>query len=132
MIAKATGQPADTFKRSQIVNIWRPLTGPITNAPLAMLDFRSLQPADLARHGHMFGSGFDIHHSASQSWSYIRHQQPDEIIFLRCYDSFQGEDGSAGYGGHVAVQVDHDEEGIEPELIRPRESIEVRLVALWE
>ena len=97
-----------------------------------MLDFRTVNREDLAKHGHMFGVGFDIHHSAAQSWSYIRHQMPDEIIFLRCYDSLQGSDGGAAYAGHVAVKVDGDEEGIAPDLIRPRESIEVRLVALWE
>lgn len=132
LISKAAGRPADTFKRSSIINIWRPLTGPVTNAPLAMLDYRSLSQDDMAKHGHMFGVGFDIHHSAGQSWSYIRHQQSDEIIFLKCYDSLQGADRSALYAGHVAVKVDGDEEGIAPELIRPRESIEVRLVALWE
>jgi len=104
----------------------------VTNAPLAMCDFRSLGSGDMAKHGHMFGVGYDIHHSTTQSWSYIRHQQPDEIIFLKCYDSYQGSDGSAAYGGHTAVKVDSDEEGIAPELIKPRESIEVRLVALWE
>ncbi len=132
LIGKAAGESADRFKRSQIVNIWRPLAGPVTNAPLAMCDFRSLGSGDMAKHGHMFGVGYDIHHSTTQSWSYIRHQQPDEIIFLKCYDSYQGSDGSAAYGGHTAVKVDSDEEGIAPELIKPRESIEVRLVALWE
>ncbi|CAD6580511.1 MAG: hypothetical protein TREMPRED_002763, partial [Tremellales sp. Tagirdzhanova-0007] len=132
LVSMAAGRPADTFKRSQIINMWRPLNGPVTNAPLAMLDYRSLSPGDLAKHGHMFGVGFDIHHSAAQSWSYIRHQQSDEIIYLKCFDSMQGADGSALYVGHVAVKVDGDEDEIAPELIRPRESIEVRLVALWE
>ncbi|CAD6575443.1 MAG: hypothetical protein TREMPRED_001422 [Tremellales sp. Tagirdzhanova-0007] len=132
LVTMAAGRSADTFKRSQIINVWRPLNGPVTNAPLAMLDYRSLGPGDMAKHGHMFGVGFDIHHSAGQSWSYIRHQQSDEIIFLKCFDSMQGADGSALYAGHVAVKVDGEEEGIASELIRPRESIEVRLVAVWE
>jgi predicted N-acetyltransferase YhbS len=55
---------------------------------------------------------------------------PDEVILLKCYDSLQGKDGSALYCGHVAVQVDGDDEGIAQELVKPRESIEVRLV-VW-
>lgn len=54
------------------------------------------------------------------------------MILLKCYDSAQGEDGSALYCAHVAVQVDDDAEGIDPALVKPRESIEVRLVAVWE
>ncbi|RSH95481.1 hypothetical protein EHS25_000573 [Saitozyma podzolica] len=132
LCGKAAGKSAGSFKRVQIVNIWRPLQGPVTNAPLAMADYRHLPPSSLAKHGHLFGVGFDIHHDASQHWAYIRHQMPDEIIFLRCYDSDQGKHGEALYCGHVAVQVDGDAEGIDPGLIRPRESIEVRLVAIWE
>jgi hypothetical protein len=98
--------------------------GPVTNAPLAMADYRHLPPSSLAKHGHLFGVGFDIHHDASQHWAYIQHQMPD--------DSDQGKHGEALYCGHVAVQVDGDAEGIDPGLIRPRESIEVRLVAIWE
>lgn len=57
---------------------------------------------------------------------------PHEGIFLKCYDSFPGSDGSAMFCGHVAVVVDGDAEGIDPAPVRPRESVEVRLVALCE
>lgn len=97
-----------------------------------MLDAKSIDSADVSRHGHLFGIGYDIHHSPKQQWAYIRHQMPDEAILLKCYDTEQGGDGSALYCGHVAVQVDHDMDDVDPGLIRPRESIEVRCVALWE
>ncbi|KAI8799834.1 hypothetical protein BJ742DRAFT_793518 [Cladochytrium replicatum] len=127
----AIGAPADNFKRVQIINIWRPLSGPVTNAPLAMLEFHEIGRSDISKHTSMFGTGMDLHYSPIQQWAYIRHQQPDEIIFLKCYDTAQGSDGSALYCGHVAATVD-DSEGILPELVKPRESIEVRLVAIWE
>lgn len=97
-----------------------------------MLDPTTMGPSDISAHGNQFGVGLDIHHSSSQSWSYIRHQMPDEVILLKCYDTEQGQDGSVLYCGHVAVQVDSDDEGVDPFLVRPRESIEVRCVALWE
>lgn len=116
------------YKRAQIINLWRPLVGPVTNAPLAMLDFTTIKPADIDKHASMFGIGMDLHHSPAQRWGYIRHQMPDEVVWLKCFDSAQGSDGSALYSGHVAVDVgaQDGDEGV------PRESIEVRLVALWE
>ncbi|KAK8843506.1 hypothetical protein IAR55_007166 [Kwoniella newhampshirensis] len=132
LCGKAAGKPAGEFKRVQIVNLWRPLHGPVTNAPLAMVDPNTLSPSDLGTHASQFGFGHDIHHSPSQSWAYIRHQMPDEVILLKCYDSDQGKNGEVLFCGHVAVQVDNDAEGLSEELVRPRESIEVRLVALWE
>ncbi|ORX38976.1 hypothetical protein BD324DRAFT_618077 [Kockovaella imperatae] len=132
LVGKAAGRPADSFQRGMIVNLWRPLNGPVTNAPLAMADGRTFTFKDISRHASQYGIGIDIHHSPSQHWSYIRHQMPDEIILLKCYDTAQGSDGSVLYCGHVAVKVDNDADGIAPELVRPRESIEVRLVALWE
>lgn len=106
--------------------------GPVTNAPLAMLDPTTLSPADISTHASMFGFGHDLHYSPSQQWAYIRHQMPDEAILLKCYDSDQGKNGEVLYCGHSAAQVDHDAEGITEEMVRPRESIEVRLVAIWE
>ncbi|WVQ81582.1 hypothetical protein IAT38_003706 [Cryptococcus sp. DSM 104549] len=132
LCGKAAGKPAGEYKRCQIINLWRPLSGPVTNAPLAMLDPTTLSPDDLGTHASQYGSGIDIHHSPSQQWAYIRHQMPDEAILLKCYDSDQGKNGEVLYCGHVAVQVDDDAVGIPEELVRPRESIEVRLVALWE
>lgn len=106
-------------------------TGPVTNRPLAMLDPRTLGPDDLGTHASQFGQGHDLHYSTSQRWAYIRHQMPDEAILLKCFDTDQGESGEVLYCGHAAVEVAHDADGIAPELVRPRESIEVRLVALW-
>ena len=73
---------------------------------------------------------------------------PDEIIFLKCYDSqnpyFQdgparqreGEmrgEGEVPFCGHVAIDVgEQDELSWEEGGGRARESIEVRLVAVWE
>lgn len=96
-----------------------------------MLGFGDIGPDDLSKHASMFGVGMDLHHSQGQQWAYIRHQLPDEVIYLKCFDSFQGSDGSALYCGHVAVEID-DTPGVDPDKVVPRESVEVRLVALWE
>lgn len=121
---------------------WTPTdeTGPVTNAPLAVLPFTSLRPESISIHGHLFGTGHDLHHHPSQEWAYIRHQMPDEVIFLKCYDSEnpyekerQGKWSDVPFSAHVAVDVgEQDDLSWEDGGGRARESIEVRLVALWE
>lgn len=123
--------------------------GPVTNAPLGVIPFNSLRPESISTHAHLFGTGHDIHHHPSQEWAYIRHQMPNEIIFLKCFDSENlhlqdgdGEEelktrrereGEVPFCGHVAVDVgEQDELSWEEGGGRARESIEVRLVALWE
>ncbi|ODN83729.1 hypothetical protein L202_01821 [Cryptococcus amylolentus CBS 6039] len=132
LCGKAIGKPAGEFKRVQIINLWRPLHGPVTNAPLFMLDPTTLSPQDLGTHASQFGSGYDIHHSPSQRWAYIRHQMPDEAILLKCYDTDQGKGGEVLWCAHGAGEVDGDGLADEGEEERPRESVEVRLVAVWE
>ncbi|WVQ81625.1 hypothetical protein IAT38_003749 [Cryptococcus sp. DSM 104549] len=131
VVKMATGEEASKFKRSMIINIWRPIKGPVTNSPLCMLDFTTFSPSDMAKNESMFGTGIQIHHSPAQKWTYVRHQMPDEIVVLLCYDSDQGKDGAALFCGHVAGVID-DSEGVDQELVCPRESIEVRMVAVWE
>jgi hypothetical protein len=97
-----------------------------------------------------YGTGYGIHHNrtllsghdsappsvgltplfvaAAQRWNYISHQLPSEAIFLRCYDSWQGRDGKAKFGPHVAGDVTGEKKLELPEV--PRTSIEVRLVVL--
>jgi hypothetical protein len=93
-----------------------------------MLDFRTIGAGDLSKHASQFGIGMDLHHSPGHRWGYIRHQTPGEVVWLKCFDSLQNGEESALYCGHVAVNVGErdGDEGV------PRESVEVRLVALWE
>jgi len=114
-----------------IINLWRPLHGPVTNSPLGMVDYRSVAEADTLLNGNMFGVGLRFHHNPAQKWYYLRHQMPDEIVILKCFDSLQGEDGSAIYAGHTALQMD-DSSGVDEDKVRDRESIEIRLIAVWE
>jgi hypothetical protein len=114
--------------------------GPVTNAPLAVLPFKSLLPESISVHANLFGTGHDLHHHPAQEWAYIRHQMPDEVIFLKCYDSAnpyeeerRGKWDEVPFCAHVAVDVgDQDDLSWEEGGGRARESIEVRLVALWE
>ncbi|TYJ51929.1 hypothetical protein B9479_007468 [Cryptococcus floricola] len=120
VVRMATKQDPSTFRRS-----------PVTTSPLCMLHFPTLSPSSTAKQESQFGTGIQIHYSPSQKWSYLRHMTPHEIVVLKCYDSLQGADGGALYAGHVAAEMD-DSEGVEEGLVGPRESIEVRMVAVWD
>ncbi|ORY27075.1 hypothetical protein BCR39DRAFT_599510 [Naematelia encephala] len=128
VVEMATGEDPDTFKRSMIINIWRPLHGPVTNAPLGMLDFPTASADDFLLGMSNFGNGLRIAHSPGQKWYYVRHQMPNEIVYLMCYDSTTNV-----CAGHTAIEVgEQDRQGVDEALIKPRESIEVRMIAVWE
>lgn len=84
--------------------------------------------------------GHDLHHHPTQEWAYIRHQMPDEVIYLKCYDSANPYDAErrgmwdeVPFCAHVAAEVSvQGNLSWEERGERARESIEVRLVALWE
>lgn len=124
----------------------RSLAGPVTNAPLAVADYRTLDvEEDMLVFASAYGTGYGIHHNreslpshrlpcqadsieAHQRWSYIQHQMPSEVIFLRCFDTEMGAGGIAKFCPHVACDVLG-----EPELdgpVVPRTSIELRMVVL--
>ncbi|GAA6038781.1 hypothetical protein JCM8097_002887 [Rhodosporidiobolus ruineniae] len=137
IIKRAAGDDAfERYTRCQIVNLWRPLRGPVTNKPLVVSDFRTMDvEKDILRMAGSYGSAYSVSYSPNQRWSYISHQQPNEAFFLRCYDSNMGANGEALYTGHVAAEEVYDEPVL-PELvgklIEPRMSVEVRLVVLHE
>ena len=128
------------FYLSRTISTPLTIVGPVTNAPLAVLPFNSLLPESISVHANLFGTGHDLHHHPTQEWAYIRHQMPDEVIFLKCYDSAnpyeeenRGKWAEVPFCAHVAVDVgDQDDLSWEEGGGRARESIEVRLVALWE
>lgn len=136
VIAKrAAGEDVfEKYRRVQIVNLWRPLRGPVTNAPLAVCSFRSLNVEnDLMRCAGAYGTHWSVSYSPRQEWSYLSHQMPDEVLLLRCYDSEMSREGQALFSAHTAVDV-HNEplpSGIESGTpLVPRTSVEVRLIVL--
>jgi hypothetical protein len=109
--------------RFAVVNLWRPIRGPVEEAPLAVCDARSIAPKDLIatdllyrdRTGEVYSLAFNPDHR----WVYFPRMQNDEVVFLKCYDS--ATDGRARFAAHSAFD---DPTG--PRQPRPRESIETR------
>ncbi|GAA5951452.1 hypothetical protein JCM3765_005939 [Sporobolomyces pararoseus] len=136
IIAKrAAGEDVfEKYSRVQIVNLWRPLQGPVTNAPLAVCSYRSMDfEKDLMRCAGAYGTHWSVSFSPQQQWSYISHQMPNEALLLRCYDSEMGSKGQALFSAHTAVDVINEPlpNGIEEGTpLVPRTSVEVRLIVM--
>lgn len=109
--------------RVQIINLWRPIRGPLFDAPLALADARSVSPSDLVpsdlvyrnRVGETYGVAFNPAHR----WYYASGMQPDEALLIKCYDS--ETDGRARFVPHGAF-----DDPSAPADRLPRESIELR------
>ncbi|GFF57829.1 hypothetical protein IFM46972_10915 [Aspergillus udagawae] len=78
-------------RRHRFVNIWRPLTGPYQDMPLAVCDYRSLKHSDLVASDavltHYCGEGYDVRYSPYHRWFYKRGMDSDEAIMFKLYDS---------------------------------------------
>jgi hypothetical protein len=109
--------------RLQVINLWRPIRGPLRDAPLAVCDALSVAPEDLVpadlvyrdRVGETYGVRFNPLHR----WFYVPEMQPDEALLLKCYDS--ETDGRARFAPHTAF-----EDPTAGPYVPPRESIELR------
>ncbi|PWN91048.1 hypothetical protein FA10DRAFT_229492 [Acaromyces ingoldii] len=114
----------------QLVNVWRPLRGPVEEHPLAMADSRSVTPSDWEpselRYETWTGQTLLIHPPAEgepqHKWYYYKGLDTNQAILLKCYDS-ETETRTP----HTAF--------IDPTTARdaaPRWSIELRVLVLIE
>ena len=110
-------------QRFAIVNIWRPIRGPVEEAPLAVCDARSIAPSDLIatdlRYPDRTGETYSVAYNPAHRWFYFPQMRREEVLFLKCYDS--ATDGRARFAAHTAFD---DPTG--PRLPIARESIETR------
>ncbi|GAA5966914.1 hypothetical protein JCM8115_006203 [Rhodotorula mucilaginosa] len=136
IIKRAAGEDAfEKYSRLQIINIWRPLRGPVTNHPLAVCDFSTLDvEQDILHMAGSYGTAYGVSSSADQRWGYVSNMMPHEAYLLRCFDSQQGRHGEALYAGHVACTVLNEEQlQLDHDVVHvPRRSVEVRLFVLHE
>jgi hypothetical protein len=116
---------ADTLLRGrvQVINLWRPIRGPVRDMPLATADARSvpfedLVPSDLI-YPNRVGETYQVRYNRAHRWFYLPDMQPDEALLLKCYDS--ETDGRARFSPHTAFA-----DPTAPADAPPRESIELR------
>lgn len=109
--------------RFEIVNVWRPIRGPLRDAPLAVCDATSVALADFVPSDLVYrdriGETYRVRYNPAHRWFYVPEMRADEAVLIKCYDSV--EDGTARFTAHSAF-----EDPTAPPDVLPRESIEVR------
>ena len=125
------GDKADALLhgRVQVINLWRPIRGPLRDAPLAVCDAESVAPNDLVAsdlvYQHRVGETYGVTFNPTHRWFYVPEMQPQEALLLKCYDS--ATDGRARFAPHTAF-----EDPTAPDDVLPRESIELRTLVFHE
>ena len=115
-------------QRFAMINVWRPIRGPVQEAPLAVCDAQSIAPQDLVgtdlkyqdRTGEVYSVAFNPHHR----WFYFPNMQKNEALLLKCYDSL--DDGRARFTAHSAF-----DDPTSPPNAAARESIEARTLVFF-
>ncbi|KAJ6555130.1 hypothetical protein DFH09DRAFT_1365823 [Mycena vulgaris] len=117
--------------RFQILNLWRPISHPAVDWPLALCDFRTVDPANdilpiALIHPDSEGEIFALKYNPNQKWAYFSGVAPDELILFKCFDSLQ--DGSVTlYTPHTGF-----EDPATPKGTPLRESIELRALVFYD
>jgi hypothetical protein len=111
--------------RFEIVNVWRPIRGPLRDAPLAVCDatsvaFTDFVPSDLVYRDRT-GEIYRVKYNPAHRWFYVPEMQTDEALLIKCYDSALDK---ARFTAHSAF-----EDPTAPADVLPRESIELRTLA---
>jgi len=114
--------------RYRIINIWRPLNGPVQASPLGFASSSSISDADVVPVEHRYpdrtGETAAIRYNENQRWHYLSGMRNDERLFLECFDSEALKEGTSVLGGRVPHTAFTDPRT--PEGAVGRESIEVR------
>jgi len=115
--------------RFAVVNLWRPIKGPLLEAPLALCDARSMAAHDFVANDLIYpdrvGETYAVTFNPRHRWFYFPRMQTDEAILIKCYDSL--DDGRARFTAHTAFR-----DPTTPVGAPPRESIEVRTLAFFD
>ena len=127
--AAPAGRPLTRFVH---YNIWRALSAPPQDVPLALCDARSVAAADLIAADAVFDSpgkpdwsfeGLVLAHAATHRWHWFPDMQRDEALVFKTHDSDRSR-------AHCVPHVAFDHAACRAHA-PPRASIEMRALAMW-
>jgi len=114
--------------RFAIINLWRPIRGPVLESPLTLCDAQSLAEEDLIpsdlKYPDRTGETYSITYNPNQRYYYFPKMQADEAVLIRCFDS--APHGAARFSGHTGF-----DDPTSPPDAPPRESLEVRTLVFF-
>jgi hypothetical protein len=107
-------------------NIWRAISGPPQDVPLAVCDARTVERSDLMEADGVYDEGepstwweleaFLLKHNPRHRWLFFRNMRPDEALVFRAYDNLPGwrsgvphtafDDPSCPPGGPARVSIE--------------------------
>jgi hypothetical protein len=109
--------------RVQVINLWRPIRGPLLDAPLAVCDAGTVDPADLVPSDLVYrnrvGETYSVTYNPAHRWYYVPEMRVNEGLLLKCSDT--KTDGRARFMPHTSFT-----DPTTPADAPPRESIELR------
>jgi hypothetical protein len=126
---KDHGRPVRRFAH---YNVWRVLSPPPQDMPLALCDSRSVSASDLVEADAMMDIpgkressyiGMVIRYNPRHRWSYFPDMNPDEVLVFKTHDS------DPRHPSHVPHSAFNDPTS--PAETVPRISIETRGIAYW-
>lgn len=115
--------------RFAIINVWRPIQGPVWSSPMTCCDSTTLAQEDLIaaerRAENRIGELEFVRFNPSHRWYYFPHMSVDEVLLIKTFDS--ATDGRARRCIHTAFH-----NPLAPADAPPRESIESRLLVFFD
>jgi hypothetical protein len=115
--------------RFAVINVWRPIRGPVLDAPLALCDATTMAPEDFVatdlKYPNRTGEIYSVTFNPRHRWFYFPRMATDEVVLIKCYDS--AGDGRARFTAHGAF-----DDPTSPQDAPPRESIEARTLAFFD
>lgn len=116
-------------RRFAVINVWKPISGPVQGTPLAVCSGDSIAAEDMVPLDLIYrdrtGEIYAFLHSPGHRWFYVPEMRVDEALLLKCYDSMQ--DGRTRFTAHSAF-----DDPTSPDGAAPRESIEARALAFFD
>jgi hypothetical protein len=120
-------QAEDHLSRYLQVNLWRPLRGPVRDAPLALCDGRTVSARALRtvelRYPERTGEIYYLTHERAQRWYFASDMTVEEAWLFKNFDSAPGSVQAAPHSAFT------DPRHVQ---VAPRESIEVRALAIFD
>jgi hypothetical protein len=114
-------------RRFAVINVWKPIRGPVEQTPLAVCDARTIDGDDLVptdlRYRDRTGEVYSLRWSPRHAWFYFPRMEADEAMLLKCFDSATDR---ARFTAHTAF-----DDPASPPDAAVRESIEVRTLAFF-
>ncbi len=114
-------------RRFAIINIWRPIVGPLQHMPLAFCDAGTFRAEDAIATDLIYpdrvGEIYSIAYNPVQRWFYFPEMQRNETALIKTYDS---DPDRARFTAHSAFA---DPNFPDPAILR--ESIELRALVFW-